>query len=317
MYNILITGGAGYIGSELINKLINLGQYNITVIDKMIFGQNSLNEFLKEKKFTLINEDVRNFQAIKKFISSCDIVIPLAALVGAPLCKKFPKETEDRNLNAIKFLVKNLSKDQKIIFPVTNSGYGIGKKDEMCTEDSPLNPISLYGKTKVESEKVIMEKENSVAFRLATVFGCSRRMRVDLLVNNFTYIASKKKYIKLFEPHFRRNYVHVLDVVDSFIFAIDNFNNVKNEIFNLGLTEANLTKEQLCKKIQEYVTDFIYEISTDGTDEDKRDYFVSNDKIESAGFKPKRNLDYGIKELIKLFESPNFQITDNISNIKI
>ncbi len=317
MIKILITGGAGYIGSELVNKLLELKQYKVTVIDKMIFGQNSLDEFKKNKNFELIYEDVRNYEKIKKHLSKNDIIIPLAALVGAPLCKKFPNETEEINLEAIKFLVKNLSQDQKIVFPVTNSGYGIGKKDEMCTENSPLNPISLYGKTKVESEKVIMSRKNSVAFRLATVFGCSKRMRVDLLVNNFTYIACKEKYIKLFEPHFRRNYIHVLDVVDSFIFAIENFDKVKNEIYNLGLTEANLTKEQLCKKIKEYVTDFVYEVSTEGTDEDKRDYFVSNEKIESTGFKPQRNLDFGIKELIKLFENPNFKITDNISNIKI
>ncbi len=317
MYNILITGGAGYIGSELVNKLINLKQYNLTVIDKMIFGQNSINEFLKEKKFTFINEDVRNFQAIKKFVSNSDIVIPLAALVGAPLCKKYPKETVEINYESIKNLVNSLSKEQRIIFPVTNSGYGIGKKGEMCTEESELNPISLYGRTKVDSEKMILSRENSVAFRLATVFGWSRRMRIDLLVNNFTHIAFFEKYLKLFEPHFRRNYVHILDVVDSILFAIENFDRLKNQTYNLGLSEGNLTKEQLCKKIQTFIPDFNYEISKDGTDEDKRDYFVSNAKIEKAGFKAKRNLDFGIKELLENFKKPGFKISNNIDEVLI
>ena len=181
--------------------------------------------------------------------------------------------------------------------PVTNSGYGIGKKDEMCDENSPLNPISLYGQTKVNAEKIIMERENSVSFRLATVFGTSDRMRVDLLVNNFTYIAVKKKFLLLYEPHFRRNYVHLLDVVGGIKFAIKNFSDLKGNIFNLGLSEANLTKEQLCKKIQSIIDDFKFEISKDGKDEDKRDYFVSNEKIEKKGFKATHSLEEGIKEL--------------------
>jgi len=317
MINVLVTGGAGYIGSELVNKLLNLKKYKVTVVDKLIFNQSSMMEFNSNKNFLFINEDVRTYNKIKKIIEKNDIIVPLAALVGAPLCKQYPKETVEINYEAIKFLVNNVSFEQKIIYPVTNSGYGIGKKGEMCTEDSELKPISLYGKTKVDSEKVILSRENSVAFRLATVFGWSRRMRIDLLVNNFTYIAYKKKYIKLFEPHFRRNYVHVLDVVDSFIYAINNFDKIKNEVYNLGLSEANLTKEQLCKKIQEYILDFKYEVSNEGTDEDKRDYFVSNKKIESAGFKPSRSLDYGIKELINNFKTSESQIVDNISQIKI
>jgi len=189
--------------------------------------------------------------------------------------------------------------------PVTNSGYGIGKKDEMCDENSPLNPISDYGQTKVRAEKIIMERENSISFRLATVFGTSERMRVDLLVNNFTYIAVKDKFLKLYEPHFRRNYIHLLDVVGGIKFAIENFDNLRGNIFNLGLSEANLTKEQLCIEIKKIVEDFEFEVSKDGKDEDKRDYFVSNKKIEQRGFKATHSLQDGIKELKEYYLGGN------------
>jgi len=189
--------------------------------------------------------------------------------------------------------------------PVTNSGYGIGKKDEMCDENSPLNPISDYGQTKVRAEKIIMERENSISFRLATVFGTSERMRVDLLVNNFTYIAVKDKFLKLYEPHFRRNYIHLLDVVGGIKFAIENFDNLRGNIFNLGLSEANLTKEQLCIEIKKIIEDFEFEISEDGKDEDKRDYFVSNKKIEQKGFKATHSLQNGIKELKEYYLGGN------------
>ena len=292
---VLITGGAGYIGSKLAEKLLNTDA-EITCLDNLMFGQKDIS-ILSNSKVNFIKGDVRDQSLMKKLIKKFDFIIPLAAIVGAPLSVKMPKETEETNFGAIKFLCKNLSKDQKIIMPVTNSGYGIGKKDEMCDENSPLNPISLYGQTKVNAEKIIMERENSVSFRLATVFGTSERMRVDLLVNNFTYIAVKEKFLLLYEPHFRRNYVHLLDVVEGIKFAIKNFSELKGNIFNLGLSEANLTKEQLCKKIQSIVDDFKFEISKDGKDEDKRDYFVSNEKIEKKGFKATHSLEEGIKEL--------------------
>ena len=243
---VLITGAAGYIGTKLTEKLLNTDA-EVTCLDNLMFGQKDIS-ILSNSKVNFIKGDVRDQSLMKKLIKKFDFIIPLAAIVGAPLSVKMPKETEETNFGAIKFLCKNLSKDQKIIMPVTNSGYGIGKKDEMCDENSPLNPISLYGQTKVNAEKIIMERENSVSFRLATVFGTSDRMRVDLLVNNFTYIAVKKKFLLLYEPHFRRNYVHLLDVVGGIKFAIKNFSDLKGNIFNLGLSEANLTKEQLCKK---------------------------------------------------------------------
>tara|TARA_A100001011_G_scaffold391915_1_gene478384 strand:- start:512 stop:1471 length:960 start_codon:yes stop_codon:yes gene_type:complete len=318
MNKILITGGLGYIGSKLI-RLINNLNYSITVLDNKIFNQDVLKDIISNKKINLYLDDVRNKKVYEKLIKENDIIIPLAGLVGAPICSKYPKLAREINLDAVKFLVSKISKDQKIIFPVTNSGYGIGKPGEYCDENSELNPISIYGKTKVEAEKYVRSFENSVCFRLATVFGVSDRVRTDLLVNDFTYIAYTKKFIRLFQPHFRRNYVHVEDVAKCMIFALDNFQKLKSEVYNFGLSTANLTKEQLCKKIQEHIQDFKYEISKDGEDPDKRDYFVSNEKLEKKGFKATISLDYGIKELIKVYSDPNSILSNNqgeIFNVK-
>lgn len=315
MTKILITGGAGYIGSVLTNELTKNTSNKITVVDKLIFEQNSLNSLIEKKQISFLKEDVRDNNKMKNLIAQNDLIIPLAALVGAPLCAKFQKETVEINQDAIRFLVDNCSKDQRIIFPVTNSGYGIGAKNESCDENSALNPISLYGKTKVEAEKYILSKENTICFRLATVFGVSPRMRVDLLVNNFTLIAFKEKYLKLYEPHFRRNYIHIRDVVDAFIFGINNFENLKNETYNLGLSEANLTKENLCKEIQKVIKDFVYEIGHDKEDEDKRDYFVTNAKIEKKGFRASRSLSFGINELIDFYKKNDAILEDNLSKI--
>ena len=219
------------------------------------------------------------------------------------MCEKYKRKAISTNLESIKFLIKNLSKKQKILYPTTNSGYGIGKKNKFCTEESKLNPISLYGKTKVEAEKEILNFKNSICFRLATVFGFSYRMRSDLLVNNFVETAIKKRKLILFEPNFRRNFVHLLDVAKAFDYAIDNFTKMKNNIFNLGLNNANLTKIMLCEKIKEYIKDFRYEIIKDQKDPDQRDYFVSNEKIKKFGFEAKVQLDTGIKELVDYFRN--------------
>ncbi len=305
---ILITGGAGYIGSKLVKNLSNNKEYKISVIDNLMFDQKFLNT---RDNVEFVKGDVRERDLYKELINNSDAIIPLAGLVGAPLCDKYPKETEEVNFEAIKFMSENLSKNQMVLMPVTNNGYGVGKKDKFCTEESPLNPISLYGRTKVAAEKIIMERENSISFRLATVFGVSDRMRVDLLVNNFTYIAYTEKFLKLFEPHFRRNYIHLNDVVEGFVFGIKNFDLLKSEIYNLGLSEANLTKQQLCEEIQKVITDFKFEISKDGFDADKRDYFVSNEKIEKKGFKAKTLLSDGIKELVNYFSTSDFKLTRN------
>ena len=299
MEKILITGGAGYIGSMLTTKLIEKG-YRVTVIDSLQFSKNSLNHLFAHKNFKFIYGDVRNKNLIKKNIKKHNIIIPLAALVGAPLCEKYKKEAKEVNFGSIKYMLKIVSKKQKIIFPTTNSGYGIGQKEKYCDENSPLNPISFYGKTKAEAEKIVLEFENSICFRLATVFGHSYRMRTDLLVNNFVYNALKFKKLKLYEPHFRRNYIHIIDVVRAFIFAIKNFNKLKSNTYNLGLSSANLTKLMLAKKIKKQFKEVKISIIRNRKDPDQRDYFVSNKKIEKKGFKPIISLEEGIAELLNV-----------------
>ena len=310
MTNILITGGAGYIGSMLATKFINLG-YNVSVVDLLKYEKNSLSHLFFHKNFNLIVEDINKEKVIKKLMPKFDIIIPLAALVGAPLCEKNKKIAIKTNVGSIKLILKYIKKKQKIIYPTTNSGYGIGAKDKYCDENSPLNPISLYGTTKLQAEKLVLSHKNSVAFRLATVFGFSYRMRTDLLVNNFVKTAVEKRKLSIFEPNFRRNYVHINDVVDSFLFAINNFNKLKGNVFNLGLSSANLSKLMLAKKIKKNLGSTKIEIIKNKKDPDKRDYFVSNRKIEKAGFKPKVSLDTGIRELITLFKNVDVKFINN------
>jgi len=309
--NILVTGGAGYIGSVLIPELLKKN-YNVTVIDNYFFSQSTLKN-IKLNNFSLIKGDVRDLILINQIIKKFDIIIPLAALVGAPLCDLKKKEASEVNFESIVSMKKLLSKDQQIILPVTNSGYGIGKEGELCTESSPLNPISLYGKTKVAAEKEIMDRENSISFRLATVFGMSDRMRIDLLVNHFIYKALKDKKIKIFEGHFKRNYVHIGDVARVFLFAIENFQSLKNNTYNFGLENANLSKIELANKIKTFLNDFEILESNEGKDPDKRNYVVSNKKILSSGFKFKNSLDNGIPEVISgLKHLPNNKINSNV-----
>lgn len=303
---VLVTGGAGYIGSTLCEYLLLAG-HKVTVLDNFLYSQDSLNSYYYHPNFEVVSFDVRDSN-IKNYVQKNDIIIPLAALVGAPLCDYKKAETVQVNFEAIKTIVDVVSKDQIILYPTTNSGYGIGKGDKHCTEETPLNPISLYGKTKTDAEKYVEQHLNSVRFRLATVFGCSPRMRLDLLVNDFVFKSVKDKYVVLFEANFKRNYIHVRDVCRAFIMAIDNFDYFKGETFNLGLSTANLSKLELCNKIKEYNKNFEITLNEFGKDIDKRDYIVSNAKIESRGYQPQFSLDDGIVELIKLFK---FLIPDN------
>lgn len=307
--SILITGVGGFIGSKLATKLLTLG-YNVTGIDLLKYDSSSLNHLFLFSNFKFIKADITKENIIKKFIKNKNFVIPLAALVGAPLCEKFKKEAISVNVESIKLIIKHIKKNQNIIYPTTNSGYGIGKKG-FCTETSPLRPISLYGKTKVEAEKIIMKHENAISFRLATVFGYSYRMRTDLLVNNFVYNAVKNKELKIFEPHFRRNFIHIDDVVRAFVFAIDNFRNMKTNIYNLGLSSANISKFQLARKIKHNMRGLKINTKINSKDPDKRDYFVSNKKIEKKGFKAIVSLDSGIKELLKVFSNSSKNIINN------
>jgi len=295
---VLVTGGAGYLGSILVPTLLKEG-YEVRVVDSLMFDQSPLLECCADSKFDFIKGDICDYSLMNKLIPKFDVIIPLAAIVGAPACKINPTVTKLVNYDAYVSMIKTISPSQMILFPTTNSGYGIGEKDDFCTEESPLRPISEYGRTKVEIEGLLLNKGNAVTFRLATVFGLSPRMRMDLLVNDFTYRAYKDRFIILFEEHFRRNYIHIRDVAKAFIFGINNYDKMKGQPFNVGLSSANLTKRQLCEKIKGYVPDFYIHSAAVGEDPDKRDYLVSNEKIESLGWKPDHTLDMGIQELLK------------------
>ena len=310
MKKILITGGGGYVGSMLATKLVSLG-HQVTVLDLMKYDKGSLNHLYYNKNFRLIKEDVRNKKVLKSLIKKNEFIIPLAALVGAPLCDKFKKEAISVNHTSIKHLVSLSSKKNKIIFLTTNSGYGIGKKNKFCDEKSPLKPISLYGKTKCDAEEEVSKSHNFICFRLATVFGFSYRMRTDLLVNNFVFKSVKRKKLTIFEPHFRRNFIHIRDVVSGVIFAIKNFDQLKSNVYNLGLSTANISKLKLAKKIKKKMYKLKISIIKNRKDPDKRDYFVSNKKIEQKGFKAKISLDRGIDELITLFKVDNKKVINN------
>ena len=301
-FKILITGGAGYIGSMLCTKLINFG-HQVTVVDILEYDTRSISHLYLNKNFTFFKKDVRDKKFLKSIIEKFDFVIPLAGLVGAPLCDKRKKDAKEINFEAVKDLVKLLSKKQKIIFTNSNSGYGIGSKQKFCDEKSPLNPISLYGRTKVDAEKIVMNFPNSISFRLATVFGYSYRMRTDLLLNNLVLLSLRDKKLDIFESNFRRNFIHVNDVCDGIVYAVHNFNKLKSNVYNLGMSKANITKFEMVKKIKKYIKNLKIKKIHNIKDPDKRDYFVSNKKIESKGFKAKIDIDEGILELIEVYKS--------------
>ena len=296
--NILITGGAGYIGSVLVPKLLELG-HSVTVIDNFKYRQPSLVDACAYEKFSIVRGDARDASLLREHVSAADTIIPLAAIVGAPLCDADQVAAKTLNADAIETLVSLASKDQQIVMPVSNSGYGVGEHGSFCTEESPLKPISLYGRTKVAAEEMVLERENSISFRLATVFGMSPRMRTDLLVNDFVYRAVKDRFIVIFEGHFKRNYIHIQDVANVFLHSLVNFETMKGKAYNVGLEDANLSKVELAQKIQKYVSDFQYFEAPIGEDPDKRDYIVSNKRILDTGFQPQHTLDMGIQELCK------------------
>ena len=298
---ILVTGAAGYIGSVLVPILLKNG-HEIIAIDNFMYKQTSLLECCHYKNLTLINGDVRNTALLETNLKTVDAIIPLACLTGAPLCDKDPITAKWVNFEAIKTILEKRSPSQVIIFPTTNSGYGVGEKGIHCTEDTPLRPVSLYGKLKVEIEKIILESGNSMTFRFATVFGVSPRMRLDLLVNDFTYRAYYDRFIVLFEAHFKRNYLHVRDAARAFVYGLENFDPMKGEAYNVGLSDANISKAELCEVIKTHIPNFYFSEAEIGEDVDKRDYIVSNEKIENAGFKTEHSLSYGIQELVKGFQ---------------
>ncbi|MEO0095121.1 MAG: NAD(P)-dependent oxidoreductase [candidate division WOR-3 bacterium] len=311
MEKVLITGGAGYIGAVLTPYLLEK-KYKVTVLDNLYYKQNSLLGVCHYRDFDFIFGDARDESLIKEILPDFDIILPLAALVGAPACERNKILAETLNYGAIELINKYRSKNQMLIFPTTNSGYGIGEKDKYCTEETPLRPISIYGRLKVKAEKLLLDSGNVITLRLATIFGMSPRMRIDLLVNNFVYRAVTDKVIVLFEEHFRRNYIHIRDVAMTFHYCIVNYDRLKNEPYNVGLSSANLTKRELAERIKKHVPELTIISSEIGEDPDKRDYIVSNEKLEKTGWKPEYSLDDGIVELIKGYKTMSLTQFTNI-----
>lgn len=296
--HILVTGGAGYVGTILVTLLLEEG-YEVTVLDNFGHGENSLAHVCHHSKLSIVSGDVRSKKIVEPILKKVDIVIPMAALVGAPLCDRDPVAAASVNRDAICEMLKVMSKEQRVLIPTTNSGYGVGRQGVLCTEESPMRPLSLYAQTKIEAEKAVLERGNGISFRLATVFGMSPRMRIDLLVNDFVYRAVKDRFIVLFESHFKRNFVHIRDVAYAFLHGIKHFETMKNQAYNVGLSEANLSKKELCERIRQHVPEFVIMEAPVGEDPDKRNYIVSNEKIEKTGYKPRVSLDNGIRELLK------------------
>lgn len=310
-YNILVTGGAGYLGSTMVPDLLAAG-HKVTVIDNFMFKQSSLNHVCNNPNFSVVKGDIRIEKTIAPLLKSADVVIPLAALVGAPLCNLDPIGATTINHDAISMMLKLLSKEQIVLMPTTNSAYGTGDENNFCTEESPLRPISQYAIEKVKVEQELMQRENAVSFRLATVFGMSPRMRIDLLVNDFTYRAVYDRFVVLFESSFKRNYVHVRDVSRAFQHAINNFDKMKGQVYNVGLSEANVSKKELCEAIKKQIPDFVFIDAPVGKDPDQRNYIVSNAKLEATGYKTSMSLDAGIAELIKGFTMIKNSIYGNV-----
>jgi len=298
---ILVTGGAGYIGAVLVPHLLREG-HAVTVIDSFMYGQASLLDCCHHPGLTIIRGDARDRAVLAAAVKQADAIIPLACLTGAPACDRNPAEARRINLEAIRLLLELRSRTQPIIFPTTNSGYGVGQAGIHCTEETPLRPVSLYGQLKVEAEQAVLEAGHSVTLRLATAFGISPRMRLDLLVNDFVYRAVTDRFLVVFQGHFKRNYIHVRDIAQAFLHALTHLETMNGQPYNVGLSDANLSKLELCAEIKKQIPAFYYVEAAIGEDPDKRNYIVSNEKIERTGFRPRVSLQDGIAELIKGYQ---------------
>jgi len=309
---VLITGGSGYLGSTLTELLLK-NNYKVTILDNLMYNQLSILHLFKYDNFKYVNGDVRDKKLLTDLVKENDVIIPLAAIVGMPACKMNEQAATDINYVQIKNIVDDLNSNQKIILPNTNSQYG--SSDNIITEDSPFNPLSLYAKTKCDAEDIMLSKGNGVSLRLATVFGVSPRMRTDLLVNDFVYKSMVDGYLVLFESHFKRNYIHVQDIARTFLFMIENYDECKGQPFNVGLSTANLSKMELANKIKVYIPSLVIKEDNFKEDLDKRNYIVSNEKLESKGWKPLYDLDYGIKQLIQAYQLVINKNNSNFTNL--
>lgn len=298
---ILVTGGAGYIGSVLVPSLLNDG-HDVTVVDSFMYGQTSLLDVAINPKLTIIRRDVRDQAMLAPLVAKADVVLPLACLTGAPLCDKDPVMARGVNYEIVRWIAEQMSTDQMLIFPSTNSGYGVGEAGIHCDEETPLRPVSLYGRLKVELEQFLLDRGNCVTFRFATLFGSSPRMRLDLLVNDFTYRAVVDRFVVLFEAHFKRNYLHVRDGAGAFRHAMANYASMIGRPYNVGLSSANLSKHELCEAIQKHVPEFTFMVANIGKDPDQRNYIVSNARIESTGYATTVDLDTGLQDLIRAYQ---------------
>lgn len=308
---VLVTGAAGYLGSTLCEHLLDKG-YSVMALDNLMYNQHSLFHLCHNPQFEFTFGDCRDEQTMRNLIKKADVIIPLAAIVGATACDRDPWRTEEINVGAVKLVNKLRSREQLVVLPNTNSGYGTQTGESFCTEETPLEPITLYGRTKVDAEKIMLDSPNAITLRLATVFGMSPRMRLDLLVNHFTYTAVFDGYICIFEKDFKRNYVHVRDVADCFLHCIEHSTAMLGKPYNVGLDEANLSKEELALLVKEYVPRFYIHFAPIGQDPDKRNYIVSNQRLREAGFEAKRTIDDGIKELLKGYRMLGRQAFKNV-----
>ena len=298
---VLVTGGAGYSGSVLVPMLLDEG-HHVTVIDSFLYGQASLLDCCHQPRLTIVRGDARDRDLVAAHVRTADVIFPLACLTGAPACDRDPMAARSVNLDAVTMLLALKSREQRVIFPNTNSGYGIGEAGVLCTEDTPLRPVSLYGRLKVEAEERVLAAPGTLTVRLATVFGVSPRMRLDLLVNDFTHRAVTDGFVVLFEAEFKRNYRHVRDVARAFLHGLANFEAMQGRPYNVGLSDANLSKREHCEEIRNQVPRFYWTEAAVGKDPDQRNYIVSNARIESTGFKPAVSLPAGIAELLKGFQ---------------
>lgn len=309
--HVLITGGAGYVGSILTEHLLRRGD-KVTAVDTLMYGDHCLLQFCENPDYEFVFGDARDVRIMEGLVAKADVIIPLAAIVGAPACARDPQLAKSTNFDAVVMVNRLRSTSQLVIYPNTNSGYGTKTGADFCTEDTPLDPISVYGRTKVDAEAALLDAENTITFRLATLFGASPRMRLDLLVNHFTLAAVRDRYLVIFEKDFKRNFVHIRDAADCFIYAIENSQKMRGRPYNLGLDDANLSKEQLALKVKKHVPEFYIHFAPIGVDPDKRDYIVSNQRLREAGFEARRGLDDGIKELIKAYKTLGRRRYENV-----